>query len=65
MDGNIETRKELVKNGIIWPNGITVDLVQHKLYWIDAKLNRLEVADLDGKNRKLLRIFGIHYKINT
>ncbi|XP_065669353.1 low-density lipoprotein receptor 2 isoform X3 [Hydra vulgaris] len=58
MDGNKETRKSIVDKDIIWPNGLTLDLIQRKLYWICAKLKRLEVIDFDGKNRKLLRMLG-------
>lgn len=54
MDGALETREKIISEDITWPNGLTLDLIQKRLYWIDAKLRRLEVADFDGKNRKLL-----------
>jgi len=59
MDGDLSTRKKIVTDNIKWPNGLTLDLVQQKLYWIDAKLRRLEVADFEGNNRQLLVDSGI------
>lgn len=58
MDGNLETREKLVKTGIVWPNGLTLDLAQRKMYWIDAKLKRVEVADLHGNNRRVIKDEG-------
>ena len=60
MDGNPTTRQELITTNIVWPNGLTLDFAQNKLYWIDAKLKRLEVASMDGSARKLL----LHSKIS-
>jgi len=58
MDGDLKTRKKIIDKNIVWPNGLTLDLIQRKLYWIDAKLRSLEVADLDGNNRKLITEAG-------
>ena len=58
MDGDLSTREMIVSDNIVWPNGLTLDLVQRRMYWVDAKLTRLEVADLDGKNRMLLTRLG-------
>ena len=63
MDGDVSTRKKIVTENIKWPNGLTLDLVQRKLYWIDAKLRRLEVADFEGNNRKLLVDSGMSYTL--
>ncbi|KAJ8042188.1 Low-density lipoprotein receptor-related protein 6 [Holothuria leucospilota] len=40
-----------------WPNGITLDETAKKLYWADAKLNRIERCNLDGSHRELLKAF--------
>ena len=62
MDGSPNTRIKLIKNDIVWPNGITLDIPQGKIYWIDAKLKRIEVADMiDGKNRQIIRQKGLFY----
>eukprot|EP00794_Sanderia_malayensis_P012925 gene12925-14257_t len=54
MDGDAKSRQKLVTTNIGWPNGLTLDSSRRKMYWVDAKLKRLEVADLDGRNRHLL-----------
>lgn len=36
------------------PNALALDLVAQKLYWSDARLDKMERADLDGKNRVVL-----------
>ncbi len=34
-----------------WPNGLSIDYEMRRLYWADAKLDRIETADLNGQNR--------------
>ena len=46
MDGT--HREVLVKDGLVWPNGITLDLVGERLYWVDAKLHRLSSLSVHG-----------------
>lgn len=36
---------------IYWPNGLTIDLAEQKLYWADAKLSFIHRANLDGSER--------------
>ena len=54
MDGDNTTRRAIITKDIRWPNGLALDCRQDKIYWIDAKLKRLEVANLDGSRRRLL-----------
>ena len=54
MDGEVATREKVVSKDIVWPNGLTLDIAQSKMYWVDAKLKRLEVANLDGSGRKII-----------
>lgn len=49
MDGS--TRKIIVDSDIYWPNGLTIDLEEQKLYWADAKLSFIHRANLDGSFR--------------
>lgn len=49
MDGS--TRKIIVDADIYWPNGLTIDLEEQKLYWADAKLSFIHRANLDGSFR--------------
>ncbi|XP_073449621.1 low-density lipoprotein receptor-related protein 8 isoform X1 [Aquarana catesbeiana] len=47
-------RQILVSDDIEWPNGITLDVLTHRLYWVDSKLHTLSSVDFSGANRKLL-----------
>uniref|UniRef100_A0A8C6Q9Z3 Low density lipoprotein receptor-related protein 8, apolipoprotein e receptor n=1 Tax=Nothobranchius furzeri TaxID=105023 RepID=A0A8C6Q9Z3_NOTFU len=47
-------RQVLVSDHIEWPNGITLDLSNRRLYWVDSKLHLLSSVDLNGDNRKVL-----------
>ena len=62
LDGS--HRIALVTSSVAWPNGLTIDYLSRKIYWADAKLDKIEVMNLDGSNRrvvlddKLPHIFG-------
>lgn len=47
----VSNRKVIVVEDIYWPNGLTIDLVEQKLYWADAKLSFIHRANLDGSAR--------------
>ncbi|KAI2517197.1 LDL receptor related protein 8, partial [Homo sapiens] len=47
-------RQTLVSDNIEWPNGITLDLLSQRLYWVDSKLHQLSSIDFSGGNRKTL-----------
>lgn len=50
MDGSM--RQSLASHNIFWPNGLTIDYTNNRLYWSDAKYHIIETANLDGTNRK-------------
>lgn len=52
MDGDPSTRRVLVNDNIIWPNGLTIDLEKELIYWVDGHLQFLDVMHLDGSNRR-------------
>ncbi|XP_005110515.1 low-density lipoprotein receptor-related protein 6 isoform X2 [Aplysia californica] len=52
MDGNEETRSVIVSKNIHWPNGLTIDYAESKIYWADAKLSLIHSCDFDGGNRR-------------
>uniref|UniRef100_A0A6I8NV17 Very low-density lipoprotein receptor n=2 Tax=Ornithorhynchus anatinus TaxID=9258 RepID=A0A6I8NV17_ORNAN len=47
-------RRQLVTTDIQWPNGITLDLVKSRLYWLDSKLHMLSSVDLNGQDRRIV-----------
>ena len=49
LDGS--GRRAIVDSSLGWPNGLSVDYEERRLYWVDAQLDRIEAADLNGKNR--------------
>lgn len=52
MNGSsVET---IIQFGISGPEGISVDWLGHNIYWADSETNRIEVARLDGSNRRVL-----------
>ncbi|XP_066928142.1 low-density lipoprotein receptor-related protein 1-like [Clytia hemisphaerica] len=56
--------KAIVDTNLGWPNGLTVDMNTSRIYWADARLDRIESADLDGRNRKIIvqdapHVFGV------
>uniref|UniRef100_A0A3P9JW44 EGF-like domain-containing protein n=1 Tax=Oryzias latipes TaxID=8090 RepID=A0A3P9JW44_ORYLA len=49
MDGTNKTA--VITSKLEWPNGITIDYTNDKLYWSDAHLNYIEYSNLDGQHR--------------
>ena len=41
----------VVENGLNTSEGIALDWINRKLYWTDGTANKIEVSDLDGKER--------------
>ena len=52
MDGDPATRKVLVDHDIGWPNGLAIDYQTERLWWVDAKLSKIESMNLDATDRK-------------
>jgi len=52
MDGS--NRIVLAKENVIWPNGISLDLVLERIYWIDAKLHIIGSVGFDGSRPHIL-----------
>lgn len=49
MDGT--NRSVIVEEKITWPNGLTLDFINDRIYWADAREDYIEFASLDGTNR--------------
>jgi low density lipoprotein receptor-related protein 5/6 len=46
--------EDVISTGLVSPDGLSCDWLGDKIYWTDSETNRIEVADLDGSNRKVL-----------
>jgi low-density lipoprotein receptor-related protein 1 (alpha-2-macroglobulin receptor) len=46
--------EDLITTEIFVPNALTLDLNDKKIFWADARLDKIERADYDGKNRVIL-----------
>ena len=60
MDGS--GRRSIIMGNLAWPHGLTLDQATDRLYWADAKLDNIEMSDLDGGNRQIVlsSSAGIH-----
>jgi sugar lactone lactonase YvrE len=45
---------DLIHTNITWPNAITLDYVNQKVYWADARLDSIFVVDYNGDNRHVV-----------
>ncbi|XP_031769121.2 low-density lipoprotein receptor isoform X6 [Galleria mellonella] len=52
MDGS--QRQTIVSYEVKWPNGLTLDLVRKRVYWVDAKLNTISSCNYDGSARRVI-----------
>ncbi|KAG7228330.1 hypothetical protein INR49_009194, partial [Caranx melampygus] len=49
MDGT--NRSVIIEDKITWPNGLTLDFINDRIYWADAREDYIEFASLDGTKR--------------
>ncbi|XP_065832089.1 low-density lipoprotein receptor-related protein 4-like [Oscarella lobularis] len=54
MDGDLASRTTLVRSQLGWPNGLAVDSTAKRLYWADARTEKIETCDFDGNGRRAL-----------
>ncbi|XP_045781446.1 low-density lipoprotein receptor-like [Maniola jurtina] len=52
MDGS--HRQTIVSNDVVWPNGLTLDFVHNRLYWVDAQLHTISSCNYDGSARRVI-----------
>ncbi|KAA8588167.1 hypothetical protein FQN60_001361 [Etheostoma spectabile] len=52
LGGNFRT--EIVNTSLVWPNGLTLDYEEERLYWADASLQKIERSSLTGFNREVI-----------
>ena len=61
MNGDPATRKSIVTRDIKWPNGLSLDSTLNRLWWADAGVDRIESANLDGSQRRVVLSGGISH----
>lgn len=49
----------VVRSGLLGAGGIAVDWIGNNLYWIDSKLDHIEVAHINGSFRRTLIAGGM------
>ncbi|KAL0901716.1 hypothetical protein ABMA27_006898 [Loxostege sticticalis] len=52
LDGS--HRQTIVSYDVKWPNGLTLDLVRKRVYWVDAKMNTISSCNYDGSARRVI-----------
>ncbi|XP_076861463.1 low-density lipoprotein receptor-related protein 1-like isoform X3 [Brachyhypopomus gauderio] len=52
MDGT--NRSVIVEERITWPNGLTLDFINDRIYWADAREDYIQFANLDGTSRHMV-----------
>lgn len=58
MDGSSD--ESFVTSDIHWPNGLTIDFPNQRLYWTDAKKMSIESIRLDGTDRRVSKLLGLN-----
>ncbi|XP_072161626.1 low-density lipoprotein receptor [Bemisia tabaci] len=51
MDGS---QRQVIVYEVQWANGLTLDLLDKKIYWVDAKLNTISSCNYNGSGRRLI-----------
>lgn len=49
LDGT-EVRVLFTKPQVVWPNGVTIDYIAERVYWVDASRDYIGSCDLSGKS---------------
>ncbi|KAH9496208.1 Low-density lipoprotein receptor- protein 4 [Bulinus truncatus] len=52
LDGT--TRKVIIDKQLGYPNALSIDYDTMRLYWVDAKLDKIETSDLAGRGRSTI-----------
>nr|CAD7447975.1 unnamed protein product [Timema bartmani] len=52
MDGSKPVA--FVSEGLYWPNGLSLDYPNDRLYWVEAKFSKIESIKLDGSDRRVI-----------
>lgn len=55
MDGSLP--QKFITQDIHWPNGIHVDYLGQRIYWVDAKIQLVESVKLDASDRRVSAMY--------
>ncbi|XP_043066692.1 low-density lipoprotein receptor-related protein 1 isoform X1 [Drosophila bipectinata] len=62
MDGS--NPKMIIRDGLGWPNALTISFETQQLFWGDAREDTISVSDLEGKHTRLLLARSINPLLN-
>ena len=51
---NNQSSSEVIVSNVEYSDGIAYDWIHHKIYWTNAKKDVIEVADRNGKHRRVI-----------
>ena len=52
-------KQPIISHALPTTEGIAVDWIADRIYFVDAELNQIEVSDLNGRNRSIVLSGGI------
>lgn len=52
---NGSNQSVIISNEVFHPDGVAIDWAARNLYWTDTGTDRIEVARLNGKHRKVIQ----------
>lgn len=61
MDGT--NRSIIIHTKIYWPNGLTLDIANQRIYFADSKLDFIDFCNYDGTGRQQV-VAGSHYLLH-
>lgn len=61
MDGT--NRSTIINTKIYWPNGLTLDIMNKRLYFADSKLDFIDFCNYNGSGRQQV-VAGSHYLLH-
>ncbi|XKL63596.1 hypothetical protein PGB90_005960 [Kerria lacca] len=61
MDGS--NRSVIIHTKIYWPNGLTLDIANKRIYFADSKLDFIDFCNYDGTGRQQV-VAGSHYLLH-
>ncbi|XP_074662760.1 prolow-density lipoprotein receptor-related protein 1-like isoform X2 [Tubulanus polymorphus] len=54
MDGS--DYRQIIREELEWPNALTIDYATERIYWLDARLDYIKHANLDGTDQRFVPV---------